>query len=638
MKIIFIRRCPVCGSKDTVRILGFSWKEKLPSVHKFECNNCNSQYLRILRIFYHILMYGNFIPKQKIDEILEKNDEFDKIKHNIKAGDVDDDTRFEILQYLNQKVKAKRRKRRLVINIFSLTLIALSLFFIIFTFRTEILDFFQPENISEINFSRQNGSIEINNQDTIETVIEEPVESPKTEKQKMIEDLLLKARNQIVKNQLTKPPGDNAWDTYQRVLLLDDGWNAEAAAGLQLIKEKLADLKKQEQSQEKLQKQTKQAVNNYLEKREELLAKERKEKLAEKQAQAEKKELVEKRKKEQVEALEEKKQQKMYHDFWLAIDWRWEKIFNKQVNKNKIIESDIPYLINLQRLDCSNSDITHLEPIKYMKKLNYLDCSRTDIKDIQPLSNLNSLEYLDLSYTNISNLFMIEKLTNLKTLICANTSIDNLSPLRDLTNLEKLDISFTQIEQLKDIAKLINMKELNCNETEIQSISKIRDMEKLEILKLHSTQLEKLVAANLYSLKILDISETNVEGVEDLVHSNRLINFNCSQTNISELDALENHKQLEVLNCSDTQINDLYFLRDLTDLEILNCSNTLITSLKPISNLTNLEKLICNNTYVSTFERKHYENLVNLKELIVDKNIFIGKFEEVHPDCRVIRP
>jgi internalin A len=120
------------------------------------------------------------------------------------------------------------------------------------------------------------------------------------------------------------------------------------------------------------------------------------------------------------------------------------------------------------RLDLSGLQLTELPPeLRGLTNLQHLDCSDTQVSDLEPLRDLTSLQILDCSWTQVSDLEPLRGLTSLQNLDCGGTEVSDLEPLRGLTSLQNLDCSNIQVSDLEPLVNLQTLKTLECRNLKI---------------------------------------------------------------------------------------------------------------------------------------------------------------------------
>ena len=275
---------------------------------------------------------------------------------------------------------------------------------------------------------------------------------------------------------------------------------------------------------------------------------------------------------------------------------------------------DLKGLAQLKSLDCSQTQITSLEPLKGLTQLERLNCWNTQIASLENLKGLTELKHLSFWDTQITSLEPLKGLIQLEHLDCSRTQITSLENLKGLAQLESLDCSQTQITSLENLKGLAQLESLDCSRTQITSLENLKGLAQLESLDCSQTQITSLEdLKGLAQLESLDCSDTQITSLEDLKGLTELKHLSFWDTQITSLEPLKELSQLESLNCSRTQITSLEPLKELSQLEILNCSSTQITSLEPLKGLTQLERLNCWNTQIASLE--NLKGLTELKHL-----------------------
>jgi len=94
----------------------------------------------------------------------------------------------------------------------------------------------------------------------------------------------------------------------------------------------------------------------------------------------------------------------------------------------------------LELLDCSETQVSSLLPLKELCGLIILNCKSTNILNLDPIAGFKQLTNLNCENTGVSDLTPLEKLVQLVELELKNTQIFNLDPIQELYRLERLRI------------------------------------------------------------------------------------------------------------------------------------------------------------------------------------------------------
>ena len=113
------------------------------------------------------------------------------------------------------------------------------------------------------------------------------------------------------------------------------------------------------------------------------------------------------------------------------------------------LPAELQELTSLQNLDCSNTQVSDLEPLRGLTSLRNLHCSYTKVSDLEPLRGLTSLEILDCGHTQVSELKAVVDLQNLQTLKCENLKISEFP--RKLLFSENLQNLYLYDSSIRDV-------------------------------------------------------------------------------------------------------------------------------------------------------------------------------------------
>ncbi len=208
-------------------------------------------------------------------------------------------------------------------------------------------------------------------------------------------------------------------------------------------------------------------------------------------------------------------------------DSNQEELLRKLINigLNKITELNItrspnmlfiPFLPNLIDLDCSFSNIEHIEELDNVKYLNIISCEKLQkiSKSYSKLVILNGMycslydlpicqNLEELYISNSPNILEIPHFPNLKILECEHT---NVVYIPFMEKLEELNISLCP--NLLEIPNFPNLKELIIKKSIIVNLTKYLKLEKLEILEVLDIK-DLLQIFNNDHKKIKDVHEKN---------------------------------------------------------------------------------------------------------------------------------
>jgi serine/threonine protein kinase len=214
-------------------------------------------------------------------------------------------------------------------------------------------------------------------------------------------------------------------------------------------------------------------------------------------------------------------------NWWEELDDNWKKVFNTAIAIDaEPSDSDLDKIFNLQKLDCSWNELSHLEPLRPLTQLLELDCSENKLSNLEPLRWLTQLQVLNCASNKLRNLEPLRSLTQLQKLDCASNQIMDLEPLRPLTELLELVCSYNEVSDLEPLRPLTLLQKLDCTSNQISDLEPLRPL----------TQLQKL---------------------------------DCDSNQIRDLEPLGSLTLLQKLDCASNQINDFEPLHSLTQLHEL---------------------------------------------------------------------
>jgi Leucine-rich repeat (LRR) protein len=211
-------------------------------------------------------------------------------------------------------------------------------------------------------------------------------------------------------------------------------------------------------------------------------------------------------------------------------------------------------ILKQQQIDLSdNPEINSLSPLTELTELREINCSNTMVTDLFPIRNLNKLELLNFSETPVSDISSLYYSSTLRELNCGLTLINDLSPISGLVNLEKLKCNGLKITSLDFLTQMKNLKSLDCGSTRIYDLGPV---------------------AGLKEIESLDISGTGVINLNTVKELLNLMYLNCENTTVSSLESLVDLQKLEVLRISNTGVTSLEELKEVKSLKRIYCDNT----------------------------------------------------------------
>ena len=166
-------------------------------------------------------------------------------------------------------------------------------------------------------------------------------------------------------------------------------------------------------------------------------------------------------------------------------------------------------LTQLESLDLSSNQISHIWFLEKLIKLKSLDLNSNQISDIRFLEKLTQLESLILSNNQISDLLSLEKLPLLRSLSLRNNQISTPDwwLLGKLPQLELLNLSGNGISNGQFLKDLHQLESLDLSDNQISDVRFLEDLHRLQSLDLRHNQINEIPLSVLECLSL----EWNVE-------------------------------------------------------------------------------------------------------------------------------
>jgi hypothetical protein len=279
--------------------------------------------------------------------------------------------------------------------------------------------------------------------------------------------------------------------------------------------------------------------------------------------------------------------------------------------KSELIYTKLKGILKEHQIDVSeNNEIRNLSPLSELTELREINCSNSMVTDLFPIRNLNHLEILNFSETPVDDIQALHYSTTLKDLNCGFTLISNLTPINGLVNLENLKCEGIKITDLDFVTQMKNLKMLDCSGTRIYDLSPL---------------------SHLIAIEHLDISGTGVINLETVKELSNLTYLNCENTSVSSIEFLIDLPKLEVLRISSTSVGSLDAIKDMKSLKRIYCDNTGIPKSEAIQFMRDHPE--CLVIFESEDLFNGWKNLENPWKDIVRKNAQISEpptQEELH--------
>ena len=187
--------------------------------------------------------------------------------------------------------------------------------------------------------------------------------------------------------------------------------------------------------------------------------------------------------------------------WWEELSPEWQEVFQEQVPFiGKSRSEDLHRLVELERLEFSDSRIRDLAPLTEFVRLKELHFSGTGISDLSPLAGIVSLNSLKASHSPVRSIAPLNQLSGLAEIDISNTPVEDLDPISELQNLKSLNCSGTQVMRLDALEELVSLEQLDCSNTRVRRLDAVTKLN-LKSLKCYNTgvsgkRVEHFVRAN----------------------------------------------------------------------------------------------------------------------------------------------
>lgn len=255
--------------------------------------------------------------------------------------------------------------------------------------------------------------------------------------------------------------------------------------------------------------------------------------------------------------------------------------------------SAIQNMINLNKLDLSNTGLTNLDNINAL------------IKNTRKDKNECKLEYLGLSGNQIYTIDGIEEITSLKELYISNIGVKDISKISSLTNLKTLNASVNKIENLEPLRKLKNLRYLNISNNNIDNIEPISNIA-LDELDFSINRVKNITSlTKSYTTLIMDSNLINdisiFEGmrIQNFSVANQKLTHTVKQGEIGDITI----DLPELLKLSQNSTSKVYTNKDfiLTNCELTEDKKAVKVNVDALKNQIATVKINGGNAHNTTF-------------------------------------
>jgi Leucine-rich repeat (LRR) protein len=241
------------------------------------------------------------------------------------------------------------------------------------------------------------------------------------------------------------------------------------------------------------------------------------------------------------------------------------------VNANGQVYYKVSLRRTLTGTTASGQPINNTIP-RYIE-INY-DPEAEDLKIASIYTNeFDEKEALTTWWTQLS----FEWQTIFKTKLNVTDTVD-LNDIKDMIALSELDLGGNKyVQSIEPLGQLINLRLLNLSETNVEDLTPIR---------------------NLTELVELDLSRSKIFDLSPLKYANKLSRLNINHTEIRSIAVLEKMPSIQNLEMQHAHVIDFAPLSFLTALQNLDLRGTQIPTLAPIQHLPSVVELNISKTRI----------------------------------------
>ncbi len=295
--------------------------------------------------------------------------------------------------------------------------------------------------------------------------------------------------------------------------------------------------------------------------------------------------------------------------WWKGLSFEWKVIFQRKLQKEISSENTLD-LLKIDELNIAyNQYVETLEPLNVLVNLKKLNISNTKVRELSPLYGLSNLEELHLTNTIVTDLGMVNELPSLKILSFENTEVSNITPLLTHGNLKKIICTNTRLKP-EDVA-LLRQKLPNC-EIISETVTLGKWWKSLE------SSWQDVFRKHVTMLKL----EPNMDELSQISDLKKLDLSNMAQ--ITDLSPIEFIEDLEEFDASGTGITDISALSKMRNLRKLNISNTRVKSLEPILSNNSLKHVNIDYTDIPDSMATDLLTRDNHPKVIFNSTKFVG--------------
>ena len=307
-----------------------------------------------------------------------------------------------------------------------------------------------------------------------------------------------------------------------------------------------------------------------------------------------------------------------------------------QLNKTKeltLTHTNVAYLEDLKQ----HPNITSLtlyrnfvwnlgNALSQLTHLKRLTLGQMSIYSYDFLAGMTSLEYLKINHMNYPGVLKLPVMPQLKELDLATTSrlgengkLRAIELVASLENLKTINLDSTAIKDLSFTKKCPALEKLVLNGIPVDDLSILKDLPTLRSLSL--AYMGTLALPNLPQLEHLELTENDLESLQNFFHLPALKHLVVRQNNLNNLNELAHFPTLEYLDITNNPVKSLEGLPELPQLHTLLLNSFDIKNYAPLLQRTfpKLSKLQLWNLD-SLKHIQHFKTLEYLDISVLEEN------------------
>ncbi|CAL6028511.1 Conserved_hypothetical protein [Hexamita inflata] len=236
------------------------------------------------------------------------------------------------------------------------------------------------------------------------------------------------------------------------------------------------------------------------------------------------------------------------------------------------------------------------------KQLEYLDLSHNKIWDLKVFSNFSKLTHLNLSFNNIRNVYPIRNNLELLHLNISNNQISSIGVLKTFTKLVHFDASHNKIQDVKVLENNSDLEYLDVSNNPVKQISlnKFIKLQHVNLLNTEIYEFPEVIQQDLQSFQIklqkqgssILLLPQNIARIQQIQSKLQSLTISGYCIQLNHLKNKMNLFGLKSIDLSNSQLSDISDLHNFVELETINISKNSVVDISVIQYFPNLTKFV----------------------------------------------